>query len=108
MEKEYLYKIGDIVRIREGLDSNGTYRMKSGPMDGYSLGINKSMTRRGGEIHMILGYTNCNCYHIDDDEPLGQVWTDKYSWVWHGFEVTDKLLSIYLMSYMKTKENNNV
>lgn len=45
---------------------------------------------------------------FDDDEPLGQVWTDKYSWVWHGFEVTDKLLSIYLMSYMKTKENNNV
>ena len=45
---------------------------------------------------------------FDDDEPLGQVWTDKYSWTWHGFEVTDKLLSIYFMSYMKTKENNNV
>ncbi len=45
---------------------------------------------------------------FDNDEPLGQVWTDKYSWVWHGFEVTDKLLSIYLMGYMKTKENNNV
>ena len=67
MEKEYLYKIGDIVRIRDGLDSNGTYRMKSGPMDGYNPGINNSMTKRGGEIHTILGYTDYDCYHIDDD-----------------------------------------
>lgn len=44
---------------------------------------------------------------IVDGDPIGEVWTDKYSWVWHGFEVTDKLLSIYLMSYMKTKENDN-
>lgn len=40
---------------------------------------------------------------IVDGEPTGEVWTDKYSWVWHSFEVTDKLLSVYLMSYMKTK-----
>lgn len=79
MEKEYLYKIGDIVKIREGLDSNGTYRMKSGPMGGYGPGINKSMTRRGGEIHMILGYTNCNCYHIDDD-PNGKDSCGDWNW----------------------------
>ena len=66
MEKEYLYKVGDIVRIREGLDLNGTYRMKSGPMDGYNPGISEFMTKRGGEIHTILGYTDCECYHIDD------------------------------------------
>lgn len=42
-----------------------------------------------------------------DGDPIGEVWTDKYSWVWHGFEVTDKLLSIYLMNYTKTKENDN-
>lgn len=45
---------------------------------------------------------------IVDGKPIGKVWTDKYSWFWHSFEVTDNLLSIYLMSYMKTKENNNV
>ncbi len=67
MEKEYLYKVGDVVRIREGLDSNGTYRMKSGPMDGYDPGINDPMTKRGGEIHTILGYTDTECYHINDD-----------------------------------------
>lgn len=44
---------------------------------------------------------------IVDGEPIGEVWTDRCSWVWHSFEVTDKLLSIYLMSYMKTKENDN-
>ena len=38
---------------------------------------------------------------FDDDEPLGQVWTDKYSWVWHGFEVTKDIKNI-------SKENNNV
>lgn len=40
---------------------------------------------------------------IVDGEPTGEVWTDRCSWVWHSFEVTDKLLSVYLMSYMKTK-----
>lgn len=40
---------------------------------------------------------------IVDGKPIGEVWTDKYSWVWRSFEVTDDLLSIYLMNYMKTK-----
>lgn len=44
---------------------------------------------------------------VVDGDPIGEVWTDKYSWVWHGFEVTDKLLSVYLMNYMKTKEKKN-
>jgi hypothetical protein len=38
---------------------------------------------------------------FDNDEPLGQVRTDKYSWVWHGFEVTEEIENIL-------KENNNV
>lgn len=28
---------------------------------------------------------------IVDGEPTGEVWTDKYSWVWHSFEVTNKI-----------------
>lgn len=36
---------------------------------------------------------------IVDGEPTGEVWTDKYSWVWHSFEVTNKI--------EKLKENNN-
>lgn len=44
---------------------------------------------------------------VVDGDPIGEVWTDKYSWVWHGFEVTDKLLSVYLMNYMETKEKKN-
>lgn len=43
---------------------------------------------------------------IVDGNPIGEVWTDKYNWFWHGFEVTDKLLSVYLMNYMNTKEKN--
>lgn len=38
---------------------------------------------------------------FDDDEPLGRVWTDEYSWVWHGFEVTKEIENVL-------KENNNV
>lgn len=38
---------------------------------------------------------------FDDDEPLGQVWTDEYSWIWHGFEVTKEIKNVL-------KENNNV
>lgn len=67
MTKEYLYNVGDVVRIREGLDQNESYRMQSGPSDGRNPGINKSMTRRGGEVHMILGYTALGCYYIDDN-----------------------------------------
>lgn len=67
MTKEYLYNVGDVVRIREGLDQNKSYRMQSGPSDGYNPGINEFMTRRGGEVHTILGYTTCGCYYIDDN-----------------------------------------
>lgn len=38
---------------------------------------------------------------IVDGEPIGEVWTDKYSWVWHGFEVTTNIKNI-------SKENENV
>ena len=38
---------------------------------------------------------------FDADEPLGRVWTDEYSWIWHGFEVTKEIENIL-------KENNNV
>lgn len=38
---------------------------------------------------------------IVDGNPIGEVWTDKYSWVWHGFEVTKEIKNIL-------KENNNV
>ncbi len=37
---------------------------------------------------------------IVDGEPIGEVWTDDYSWVWHGFEVTNEI--------KKLKENKNV
>lgn len=36
---------------------------------------------------------------IVDGEPIGEVWTDRCSWVWHSFEVTNKI--------EKLKENNN-
>lgn len=36
---------------------------------------------------------------IVDGEPTGEVWTDRCSWVWHSFEVTNKI--------EKLKENNN-
>lgn len=82
MEKEYLYNVGDVVRIRERLDYTKVYYMRSGPMYCYSPGINEPMTRRGGEIHTILGYTDCDCYHIDDGpnekDPCGNwSWTDE-------------------------------
>lgn len=67
MRREYLYKVGDIVRIRERLDYTKGYCMQSGPSDGYDPAISNSMIKRGGEVHMILGYTACGCYHIDDD-----------------------------------------
>ena len=37
---------------------------------------------------------------IVDEEPIGKVWTDKYNWFWHGFDVTNKI--------EKLKENENV
>lgn len=38
---------------------------------------------------------------FDDDEPLGRVWTNEYSWTWYGFEVTNEIKNVL-------KENNNV
>lgn len=78
MEKEYLYKIGDIVRIREGLDSNGTYRMISGPGAGRDPGINRYMTDRCGEIHTITSYTPS--YYRIDDEPDETHEIGHYNW----------------------------
>lgn len=82
MQKKYLYNVGDVVRIREGLDDAKVYYMRSGPMDGYNLGICNSMTKRGGEIHTIRGYADCGYYHIDDDpnekDSFGNwSWTDE-------------------------------
>ena len=36
---------------------------------------------------------------FENDEPVGRVYADKYSWFWHGFNVTNKI--------EKLKENNN-
>lgn len=79
MRREYLYNIGDIVRIREGLDYTELYRMQSGPSDDYDPAINNSMIKRGGEIHTILDYTACDCYHIDDD-PNEKDFRGNWSW----------------------------
>lgn len=80
--KEYLYKIGDVVKIREGLDYTKSYCMQSGHLEGYDPGIQNPMIKRGGEIHTIRGYTEYDCYHIDDDpnekDPYGDwIWTDE-------------------------------
>ncbi len=48
-------------------------------------------------------------FHCQDDDIYARVCDDKENyWTWGAFEVTDKLMSIYLMHYMKAKENNNV
>lgn len=75
MEKEYLYKIGDTVRIRSDINRNTMYYMRSGPKSGNEPGTTKSMERYAGQIHTIIGY-DCGYYQINDDSE-NLCWSDE-------------------------------
>lgn len=38
MEGKYLYEIGDLVKVRDDIDRNMQYRMRSGPKAGWEPG----------------------------------------------------------------------
>lgn len=94
MMEPLLYQPGDLVTIRSDLIGDRYYPVLYGPSAGEgNLFCNDDMVKYGGKTYEVEGY--------DDDEPLGRVWTDEYSWIWHGFEVTKEIENIL-------KENNNV
>ena len=56
MEGEYLYEIGDLVKVRDDIDRNMHYNMRSGPMDGYDPGTVYHIQKYRGSVHKIIAY----------------------------------------------------
>lgn len=71
---EYLYKIGDIVRIRPDISCSESYRMRSGPKNGKDPGTAMGMENYSGQVHAITGY-DYGFYQIDND-PENFCWSD--------------------------------
>lgn len=75
MEDKYLYKIGDIVKVRDDIDRNTKYYMHSGPMDGYDPGTVYHIEKYRGSVHKIIAYDG-GYYKIDND-PNYLYWSDE-------------------------------
>lgn len=51
MKGEYLYKIGDIVKVRDDIDRNMYYYMRSGPKAGCEPGTVYHIGKYKGSVH---------------------------------------------------------
>lgn len=74
MKGEYLYKIGDIVKVRDDIDRNMYYYMRSGPKAGCEPGTVYHIGKYNGSVHKIISY-ELGYYQIDND-PDHLYWSD--------------------------------
>lgn len=66
MEGKYLYEIGDLVKVRDDIDRNMQYRMRSGPKAGREPGTVYNIEKYRGSVHKIIAY-ELGYYKIDND-----------------------------------------
>ena len=75
MEGKYLYEIGDLVKVRDDIDRNMQYRMRSGPKAGCEPGTVYNIEKYMGSVHKIIAYDE-GYYKIDND-PDYLYWSDE-------------------------------
>ena len=75
MEGKYLYEIGDLVKVRDDIDRNMQYRMRSGPKAGWEPGTVYHIGKYKGLVHKIISY-ELGYYKIDND-PDHLYWSDE-------------------------------
>lgn len=75
MEGKYLYEIGDLVKVRDDIDRNMQYRMRSGPKAGREPGTVYNIEKYKGSVHEIISYER-GFYKIDND-PDRLFWSDE-------------------------------
>lgn len=75
MEGEYLYKIGDLVKVRDDIDRNMHYYMRSGSRAGCEPGTVYHIEKYKGSVHEIISYDR-GYYKIDND-PDRLCWSDE-------------------------------
>lgn len=66
MKGKYLYKIGDLVKVRDDINRITKYYMRSGPADGCDPGTVYHIEEYRGSVHKIIAYDH-GYYKIDDD-----------------------------------------
>ena len=70
--KEFTYIVGDLVRVREDLQNNATYKMHNSTQDNVAI---KQMVRFAGDTVTITGI-NFGQYRIEQDDGR-YLWTDE-------------------------------
>jgi hypothetical protein len=75
MKRKYLYEIGDLVKVRDDIDRNMQYRMRSGPKARCEPGTVYHIGKYRGSVHKIIAYDE-GYYKIDND-PDCLFWSDE-------------------------------
>lgn len=75
MKRKYLYEIGDLVKVRDDIDRNMQYRMRSGPKAGCEPGTVYNIGKYKGSVHKIIAYDEC--YYKIDNDPDCLFWSDE-------------------------------
>lgn len=75
MEGKYLYEIGDLVKVRDDINSIRKYYMRSGPRAGCEPGTVPHIEKYKGSVHEIISYER-GFYKIDND-PDHLFWSDE-------------------------------
>lgn len=79
---DYLYKIGDTVKIRSDISYLESYCMRSGPKRGRDPGTVRDMEKYRNQIRTITGY-DFGFYKIDND-------SKDFCWSDDMFEIPDE------------------
>lgn len=75
MEGKYLYEIGDLVKVRDDINSSKEYYMRSGPRAGCEPSTVYNIEKYKGSVHEIISYER-GYYKIDND-PDCLLWSDE-------------------------------
>ena len=75
MEGKYLYKIGDLVKVRDDINHSKKYYMRFGPRAGCEPGTVYHIEEYKGSVHEIISYDR-GYYKIDND-PDHLCWSDE-------------------------------
>lgn len=73
----WLYKPGDVVRIRDDLEVGELYHILSGPCKGSTISPNYHMKDFRGKTVTIKKYTSGGRYWINEDCPSHNFWADE-------------------------------
>lgn len=88
----WLYKPGDVVRIRDDLEVGELYHMLSGPRKGCTIHPSYCMLQLRGKTVTIKKHTSVGRYWINEDYPSHNYWADEMFELVEGECVCQSLL----------------